>query len=563
MRAFNDLSLLAKLALPAALVLLVAVGLVGLARSGLDALGETTREIVDVRTNRAVAAQRVANAVAEAAIAQRSVIIEGSDEVRQTLAQQHRAAEESAAAQAERLVTLAATAEERAQDEALRKGVADYLAFSAKVVTNAQQGMTDVAFALSSEQDAGRRAKAAASIDARVQATLADLAAARDAAEAAAAATKTRLTLVAALGLVLAFSVLAAIAVLGIARPLARTTRAMNALAAGDLSVAVAGTGRRDEIGALARALQVFKDSAGEMRRLTERESEHKEAAARRAALVDGLARDFEAKVGHLSHDLAGAAGTMEAAARAMAAGAEAGAGRTDAAAGVAQRTSGHVHAVAAASEQMTAAIQEIVGQVAQTSRMAGQAVEDARRTDATVGALSVAAERIERVVSVIADIAAQTNLLALNATIEAARAGAAGRGFAVVATEVKALAGQTTRATDEITGEVAAIQAATRAAVADIQRIGLVIGEMSASAASVAAAMEEQGAATQEIARSVGEAAHGTGHVTETLGDLRREAGETGAAAGRVLDAALSLAHQSEGLTREVGGFLAAVKAA
>ncbi len=563
MRAFNDLSLLAKLALPAALVLLVAVGLVGLARSGLDALGETTREIVDVRTNRAVAAQRVANAVAEAAIAQRSVIIEGSDEVRQTLAQQHRAAEESAAAQAERLVTLAATAEERAQDEALRKGVADYLAFSAKVVTNAQQGMTDVAFALSSEQDAGRRAKAAASLDARVQATLADLAAARDAAEAAAAATKTRLTLVAALGLVLAFSVLAAIAVLGIARPLARTTRAMNALAAGDLSVAVAGTGRRDEIGALARALQVFKDSAGEMRRLTERESEHKEAAARRAALVDGLARDFEAKVGSLSRDLAGAAGTMEAAARAMTAGAEAGAGRTDAAAGVAQRTSGHVHAVAAASEQMTAAIQEIVGQVAQTSRMAGQAVEDARRTDATVGALSVAAERIERVVSVIADIAAQTNLLALNATIEAARAGAAGRGFAVVATEVKALAGQTTRATDEITGEVAAIQAATRAAVADIQRIGLVIGEMSASAASVAAAMEEQGAATQEIARSVGEAAHGTGHVTETLGDLRREAGETGAAAGRVLDAALSLSHHSEGLTREVGGFLAAVKAA
>ncbi len=563
MRAFNNLSLLAKLALPAALVLLVAVGLVGLARSGLDALRDTTREIVDVRTNRAVAAQRVANAVAEAAIAQRSVIIEGSDEVRQTLAQQHRAAEELAAAQAERLVTLAATAQERAQDEALRAGVADYLAFSAKVVTNAQQGMTDVAFALSSEQDAGRRAKAAASIDARVQATLADLAAARDAAEAAATATKTRLTLVAALGLVLAFSVLAAIAVLGIARPLARTTRAMNALAAGDLSVAVAGTGRRDEIGALARALQVFKDSAGEMRRLTERESEHKEAAARRAALVDGLARDFEAKVGHLSHDLAGAAGTMEAAARAMAAGAEAGAGRTDAAAGVAQRTSGHVHAVAAASEQMTAAIQEIVGQVAQTSRMAGQAVEDARRTDATVGALSVAAERIERVVSVIADIAAQTNLLALNATIEAARAGAAGRGFAVVATEVKALAGQTTRATDEITGEVAAIQAATRAAVADIQRIGLVIGEMSASAASVAAAMEEQGAATQEIARSVGEAADGTGHVTETLGDLRREAGETGAAAGRVLDAALSLSHHSEGLTREVCGFLAAVKAA
>ena len=145
MRAFNDLKLVAKLALPAGLVLLVALGLVGLARSGLDAMGRTMGEIVDVRTSRAVAALRVENAVAQAAIAQRSVIIEGSDEVRQALARQHRTAEDLAGAQAERLVALAGSAEERAQDEALRTGVADYLAFSAKVVTNAQQGMTDVA----------------------------------------------------------------------------------------------------------------------------------------------------------------------------------------------------------------------------------------------------------------------------------------------------------------------------------------------------------------------------------------------------------------------------------
>ncbi|KMO31716.1 hypothetical protein VQ02_25525 [Methylobacterium variabile] len=563
MRAFNDLKLIAKLALPAGLVLLVALGLVGLARAGLDSMGRTMGEIVDVRTNRAVAALRVANAVAEAAIAQKSVVIEGNDEVRQALARQHRAAEELAGAEAERLVALAGTDEARAQDEAVRAGVADYLAFSAKVVANAQQGMTDVAFALSTEQDAGRRAQVTAGVNERVQRTLAELAAARDAAEAAAAATSGRLTLLAGLGLVLAFSVLAAIAILGIARPLTRMARAMNDLAAGDLAVEVTGTGRRDEVGALARALQVFKDSAGEMRRLASRETERNEAAARRAALVDGLAKEFETKVGDLSRDLAAAAGTMETAARAMAAGAEQGAGRTEAAAGVAQRTSGHVHTVAAASEQMTAAIQEIVQQVARSSHMAGQAVEDARQADATVRELATAAERIDRVVTVIADIAGQTNLLALNATIEAARAGAAGRGFSVVAAEVKALAGQTTRATDEITGQVGAIQAATRAAVADIERIGRVIGAMSAAAASVAAVMEQQGAATREIARSVGEAAHGTGHVTEVLADLRREAGETGAAAGQVLDAALNLSHHSEGLTREVGGFLAAVKAA
>ncbi|WP_053078490.1 HAMP domain-containing protein [Methylobacterium tarhaniae] len=253
MRAFNDLPLIAKLALPAALVFLVASGLVGLARSGLDAMGRTTREIVDLRTNRAVAAQRVANAVAEAAITQKSVIIEGSDDVRQDLARQHRAAEEHAAAEADRLLSLAGDDDERRQDEAARAGIADYLAFSARVVANARQGMTDVAFALSTEEDAGRRTKATAAIAARVKATLAELAAARDAAEEAAAATKAHLTLVAGIGLVLAFSGLAAIAVLGIARPLTRMARAMNALAAGDLLIAVDGTGRRDEIGALAR----------------------------------------------------------------------------------------------------------------------------------------------------------------------------------------------------------------------------------------------------------------------------------------------------------------------
>ena len=563
MRAFNDLKLIAKLALPAGLVLLMAAGLLLMARSGLDTLRGTTDEIVDGQVNRVVAALRMADALNAATIAQKGVIVEGSGDVLQALAETHRAAEARAGREAERLVALSTDADQRAQDEAARDAVKGYLAFSDKVVTNAKQGMTDIAFALSTQDEAAQRAKALAAVEARVTRALSDLSAARENAERVAAATKDRLTWLAGLGLAAAFALLAAIAVYGIARPLARMGRAMNDLAAGDLGVTVVGTERRDEVGLLARALQVFKDDAAAARHLTASEASRSEAAARRAAALDALARGFEKRVSGLTRALASASAEMEATARSMAETAQDGTGRTVAAGGVARETSVSVQTAAAASEEMTASIHEILEQVSHSSEMAGRAVADATRTDATVQQLSAAALRIGEVVQMIAAIAGQTNLLALNATIEAARAGEAGRGFAVVAAEVKELAGQTARATGEIGVQVGQIQAATEAAVGDIRRIGAAIGEMSARIGGVAAAMEQQGSATGEIARSVAHAAGGTEEVSATLADLRAGSERTGQEAAKVLEAARALSEQSERLSREVGGFLAEVKAA
>jgi len=221
------------------------------------------------------------------------------------------------------------------------------------------------------------------------------------------------------------------------------------------------------------------------------------------------------------------------------------------------------VQTVAVATEELSSSIREISEQVAKSSTIAGRAAEEAKRTDATVQALAAGAQKIGDVVALINNIAGQTNLLALNATIEAARAGEAGRGFAVVATEVKALASQTAKATEEIAAQIDGIQAETQQVVTAIKAIGATIGEMNVIASGVAAAMEEQGAATQEIARNVQQAAQGTQVVTGNILDVKRGADETGSAASQVLMAAQELSRHSEDLGREVDTFLSGVKAA
>ncbi|MEL6061967.1 MULTISPECIES: methyl-accepting chemotaxis protein [unclassified Methylobacterium] len=351
--------------------------------------------------------------------------------------------------------------------------------------------------------------------------------------------------------------------VVQVIRPLGGMTGTMTRLAAGELEASVTGAARRDEIGGMARAVQVFKDAMIAKRDADAAAATENAAKMRRAQVLDDATRAFQAQVTHLTHGLSSAATEMEATAQTMSRTADRTAGQSVSVASAAEQTSANVQTVAAASEEMAASIGEIAQQIVRSTAMAERAVADAAQSSTIVRGLAEGAEKIGAVVGLISGIAAQTNLLALNATIEAARAGEAGRGFAVVAGEVKELAQQTARATDTISAQVSAIQEETREAVAAIQSIGVTITELREIAVGVAAAMEEQGAATQEIVRNVTQAAQGTQSVTVSIGSVTQAAGETGAASSQVLSAASELSRQSEQLGAEVSGFLATVRAA
>ena len=350
----------------------------------------------------------------------------------------------------------------------------------------------------------------------------------------------------------------------GIAGPLHAIARLIERLATGDLSIAVTGTARRDEIGSLARSLDVFKRNALEtieLRRL--KDEQERRAEADRKALLNRMADEFERGVMASLEALAGAATEMRASAKAMAATADTTTIQATSVAAAAAQASANVQTVAAATEQLAASVGEIGRQVGRSTVIAGEAVERARTSDRDIRQLTEAAERIGDVVQFIGALASQTNLLALNATIEAARAGEAGKGFAVVASEVKSLARQTAQATEEIATQVAAVQSATTGTVQLIQTIGGTIGTMNEIATAIAAAVDEQGAATTEIARNIQQAATGTGQVSSSILGVNETAAETGAASAQVLFAADGLAQQAEKLRREVGVFLGRVRAA
>jgi methyl-accepting chemotaxis protein len=339
---------------------------------------------------------------------------------------------------------------------------------------------------------------------------------------------------------------------------------AMVRLAHGELTAEIPGTGRRDEVGDMASAVLVFKDSMSEAERLRmSHEAVKTKAAADHKAALNRMADGFEDKVGHLVGQLSSASTELEATARSMTNTADRSNQQATTVASAAEEASVGLQTVASAADQLTASISEISRQVAQSSKITGKAVDDAKRTDSIVRALADGAEKIGAVVGLITNIASQTNLLALNATIEAARAGDAGRGFAVVASEVKNLAGQTGKATEEIGAQVAQIQTATREAVAAIRDISATIEEVSTIAATIAAAVEQQGAATSEIARNVQQTTQAAHDVTMGISGVSQAAGETGAAASEVLTASTELSKQAEQLSGEVHGFVAGVRAA
>ncbi|MBR0990366.1 HAMP domain-containing protein [Bradyrhizobium japonicum] len=345
--------------------------------------------------------------------------------------------------------------------------------------------------------------------------------------------------------------------------PIVNLTSRMSRLAEGEVADSIPGAERSDEIGAMAAAVQVFKDNMIRADRLAAEKQAENDGKMRRAQALDELTRAFEAKVTELVGGLSKASSTMESTAQSMTSTAAQTNSQAAVVATASEQTSTNVQTVASATEELTSSISEIGRQVAQSTEIAARAVENARRTGDTARTLAEGAQRIGDVVTLIQSIAEQTNLLALNATIEAARAGEAGRGFAVVASEVKSLAGQTAKATTEISEQITAIQTASDETVAAIRNVADVIGEIDQIGTAIAAAIEQQGSATKEISRSVQEAARGTQEVNTNIAGVQRAADDTGAAAREVLGAAEQLSTQSRDLAGQFDRFLGEVRAA
>jgi methyl-accepting chemotaxis protein len=351
---------------------------------------------------------------------------------------------------------------------------------------------------------------------------------------------------------------------LGVIRPMTRMTGVMTRLAGGTVEIEIPSLNRGDEVGAMARAVQIFRESAQQVKAMESAQAGLKlKAEEDRKAAMSRVADGFEQAIGKIVEAVSTASSEIERAAGSLTKTADETQELTAAAASASDLSSANVQSAAAASEEMASSVTEIGRQVQQSETITHAAVRQAEQTNARISELSQSAGRIGEVVKMIAAVAEQTNLLALNATIEAARAGEAGRGFAVVASEVKALAAQTAKATEEIGMQITQMQSATQQSVAAIKEIGVTIGRISEISTAIAAAVQQQGAATQEITRNVQQAAQGAIQVGDSIGVVGRGAANTGTAAEQVHGFARSLASQGNHLKLEVGKFLNTIRAA
>jgi methyl-accepting chemotaxis protein len=350
----------------------------------------------------------------------------------------------------------------------------------------------------------------------------------------------------------------------GVIRPIAQMTDVMKGLAGGDLSVSVPALSRGDEVGAMARAVQVFKDNAMRVQSMeAEQASLKQKADAERKAAMQQMADGFDSAIGKIIQTVSSASSELESSAGQLTKTAEVTQMLSATVATASEQSSANAQSAAAAAEEMASSVSEISRQVQDSHKISCEAVSQVEQTNARIADLAQSASRIGEVVKMISAVAEQTNLLALNATIEAARAGEAGRGFAVVASEVKALASQTAKATEEISEQIGQMQSATNQSVSAIQQIGGTIGRIAEISQAIAAAVEEQGAATLEISRNVQQAAQGATQVAGSITDVNRGATETGTASAHVHGLARSLLSQSNHLKGEVEKFLSTVRAA
>jgi methyl-accepting chemotaxis protein len=369
------------------------------------------------------------------------------------------------------------------------------------------------------------------------------------------------------LGLAASIALLIALAIAiligkSISNPILKLNKSMQSLADGDLNIEVGMETRRDEIGAMAKTVKVFQENARQVEKLKREQQEtERRAAAEKKAAMNQMADDFEKSVGHIVNVVASAATELQASAKNMSEMSDQTSRQTSTVAAATEEASSSVQTVASAAEELSASISEINRQIEESSKVAGDAVEAVKKTDQTVSTLSEAATQIGDVVKLIQDIAEQTNLLALNATIEAARAGEAGKGFAVVASEVKNLANQTGRATEEISKKIVTVQSVSTASVEAIRGIGGIIERIDEITKTIAEALRQQDEATKEISNNVQQASAGTSEVSSSIVNVTHAAQESRNAAGEVMEASSELSKQSEALRHEIEGFMSKVR--
>ncbi|MGY3694473.1 methyl-accepting chemotaxis protein [Bradyrhizobium sp. USDA 3240] len=561
---FQNLPIIAKIAVPAAIVALVAIGIVVEASLALSQLAVTASGLVDGNARRVQYSLEAESNFNSAAVSEKNVILSASDSkaIASNIETYNKATDATLAA-VDRLASVTSDAGQHQLIDTLRGAVKDRREASARVFELATAGKLEDAFAYSRNVAAKHRQTAMEAVASLIAANVKDMQASRDRGIATADQTRLLLLFGAAAGLLCAFALLAWIAFSQIAQPLSRMTEKMTKLAEGDLDIAIVGDNRSDEVGGLAKSLRVFKDNAITARRLEAEQREEQLHKETRQRTVEGHIATFDNQISEALNALTAASTEMHATAGSMSATAEETSRQATFVATASNEASANVQTVAVATEELHASISEITRQVTQAAQTARAAVDETDRTNATIESLAAAAQRIGEVVSLIQSIASQTNLLALNATIEAARAGESGKGFAVVANEVKALATQTAKATEDISSQIAAIQQETGQAVDAIRTIGGTIARMSEIAAAISAAVEQQSAATRDIAKNIQEVSRGTSEVSANVGSVNEAATETGSAATQVLTAADDLSHQSATLRSNVTTFLDKIRAA